>query len=144
LGGLSSGATVNVTVLTPVETWRQVNFGTTANTGQFADGADFDGDSLTNLLEYAFATDPKAATPSPHSIALNVGTLDFLYPKNKTATDVTYTVEWSDTLGNDWSTAGVGAPVILGDNGTTQQIKVSVPYTAGVTRRFIRLKVTRP
>ena len=144
LGGLSSGATVNVTVLTPVETWRQANFGTSTNTGQFADGSDFDGDSLTNLLEYAFATDPKASTSYPHSIALNVGTLDFLYPKNKTATDVTYTVEWSDTLGNDWSTAGVGAPIVLGDNGTIQQIKVSVPYTAGVPRRFLRLKVTRP
>jgi hyaluronate lyase len=144
LGGLSSGATVNVTVLTPVETWRQSNFGTTANTGQSADSADFDGDGLTNLLEYAFATDPKVSTSAPHSVALTVGTLDFVYPKNKTATDVTYSVEWSDTLGNDWSTAGVGAPVVLGDNGTTQQIKVSVPYTEGVTRRFIRLKVTRP
>jgi hypothetical protein len=144
LGGLSSGATVNVTVLTPVETWRQANFGTSTNTGQFADGSDFDGDSLTNLLEYAFATDPKASTSYPHSFALNVGTLDFLYPKNKTATDLTYTVEWSDTLGNDWSTAGVGAPIVLGDNGTIQQIKVSVPYTAGVPRRFLRLKVTRP
>jgi hypothetical protein len=139
LGGLSSGATVNVTVLTPVETWRQANFGTSTNTGQFADGSDFDGDSLTNLLEYAFATDPKASTSYPHSFALNVGTLDFLYPKNKTATDLTYTVEWSDTLGNDWSTAGVGAPIVLGDNGTIQQIKVSVPYTAGVPRRFRRL-----
>ena len=54
------------------------------------------------------------------------------------------TVEWSDTLANDWSTSGVGAPTILSDNGTTQQIKVTVPAGSGVMRRFVHLKVTRP
>ena len=43
----------------------------------------------------------------------------------------TYLVEWSDTLGNDWSTVGVSAPTILSDNGTTQQIKLTVPAGGG-------------
>ena len=55
-----------------------------------------------------------------------------------------FIVEWSDTLGNDWSTTGVSAPTILSDNGTTQQIKVTVPAGSGVARRFVHLKVTRP
>ena len=67
-----------------------------------------------------------------------------IYPKNKSAIDFTYLVEWSDTLSNNWSTTGVSAPAILSDNGTTQQIKVTVPAGPGVTKRFVRLKVTRP
>jgi hypothetical protein len=57
---------------------------------------------------------------------------------------VTFIVEWSDTLGNDWSTTGVSAPTILSDNGTTQQVRVTVPFGSGVERRFLRLQVTRP
>ena len=61
--------------------------------------------------------------------------------KNKSATDVTYTVEWTDNL-TTWSTAGVTSS-LLSDNGTTQQIKATVPAGAN-GRRFVRLKVTRP
>ena len=143
-GGQSASATVNIAVLTPVETWWQQNFGTTDNTGLNAGTADKDNDGTTNLLEYAFATDPNTITQLSYSVTQGSSTLDFVYTKNKAATDVTFALEWSDTLANDWSTAGVAAPVILSDNGTTQQIKVTVPYGGGVGRRFVRLKVTRP
>jgi hypothetical protein len=143
-GGQSASATVNIAVLTPVETWWQQNLGTTNATGLNADTADKDNDGTPNLLEYAFATDPNTSNPLSYSATQGGSTLDFVYTKNKAATDVTYTLEWSDTLANDWSTAGVAAPVILSDNGTTQQIKVTVPYGTGVGRRFVRLKVTRP
>ncbi len=143
-GGQNASATVNIAVLTPVETWWQQNFGTTNNTGLNADTADKDNDGTPNLLEYAFATDPNTSNPFSYSATQSASTLDFVYTKNKAATDVTYALEWSDTLANDWSTAGVAAPVILSDNGTTQQIKVTVPYDGGVGRRFVRLKVTRP
>jgi hypothetical protein len=46
-------------------------------------------------------------------------------------------------MSGSWSTAGVSAPVILSDNGTTQQIQVTVPSGSGVVRRFVRLQVTR-
>lgn len=143
-GGQSASATVNIAVLSPVETWWQQNFGTTNNTGLNADTADKDNDGTPNLLEYAFATDPNTSNLSSYSATLSGSTLDFVYTKNKAATDVIYSLEWSDTLANDWSTAGVAAPIILSDNGTTQQIKVTVPYDGGVGRRFVRLKVTRP
>ena len=80
----------------------------------------------------------------PAATAKNGNVLDFVYTKNKSATDVTFTVEWSTTLGNDWSTTGVSAPTILSDSGTTPQIKVTVPSGSGVARRFVWLKVTRP
>jgi len=82
--------------------------------------------------------------PSACSLTLGAGTLDFVYTKNKAATDLTYSVQWSATLGDDWSTAGVGAPTVLSENGSTQQIKVGVPFTPELGRRFVRLKVTTP
>ncbi len=69
--------------------------------------------------------------------------MNFIFTNNKSATDVTFIVEWSDTLnGTDWST-GVGVPTVYSDNVVTQQINVTVPAGSGVTRRFVHLKVTK-
>jgi hypothetical protein len=87
---------------------------------------------------------PAANDVVPQTATKSASTIDFVYTKNKSATDVTYIVEWSDTLFNDWSTSGVSAPTILSDNGISQQLKVTVPAGSGVTKRFVHLKVTRP
>lgn len=127
---------------TPLQTWRQQHFGTAANSGNAADGFDPDHDGVLNLLEYGTNMTPTANDPVPHSATKTGTNLEYTYTKNKAATDVTFTVEWSDDL-TTWSTAAVSAPTILSDNGVTQQIKVTVP--AGVNgRRFVHLKVTRP
>lgn len=136
--------TVTGTAMPPIEIWRQTNFGTQANTGSGLDTADTDSDGVKNLLEYATAMNPASNDQVPLSATKAGSTLEFIYTKNKAATDITYTVEWSDTLGNDWSTAGVSAPTVLSDNGTTQQLKVTVPAESGVAKRFVRLKVTLP
>ena len=106
--------------------------------------ADPDHDGVPNLLEYATKMNPAANDVVPQSATKNGGTLDFVYTKNKAATDITYVVEWSDTLLNDWSTIGVSSPTVLSDNGVTQQIKVTVPAGSGVMRRFVHLKTSRP
>ena len=50
-----------VTVVgTSRETWRFDRFGTTANSGDAADGADPDSDAWLNGQEYVLGTDPKA------------------------------------------------------------------------------------
>jgi hypothetical protein len=131
-------------ITTPIEQWRFANFGSILNTGAGLDTADTDGDGVSNLIEYATKMNPARNDIVPQTITKSASTLDFVYTKNKAATDVTYTVEWSDTLLNDWSTTGVSAATILSDNGVTQQIKVAVPAGSGVMRRFVRLKVTRP
>ncbi len=138
-----TGNDVTLTLITsPIEQWRYTNFGSQLNTGPGLDTLDGDNDGSTNLLEYATKMNPAANDPVPQSVTKNGSVLDFIYTKNKSATDVTFSVEWSDTLGNDWSTSGVTAPTILSDTGTTQQIKALVPATVG--RRFVHLKVTRP
>ena len=42
----------------PLETWRQDNFGTISDSGDAADDADPDGDGVTNINEYTAGTDP--------------------------------------------------------------------------------------
>ena len=49
-------------VASPLETWRQDNFGTTSNEGDAADDADPDQDGVTNLNEYTAGTDPNSST----------------------------------------------------------------------------------
>lgn len=51
---------------TPLETWRQTWFGTTAPTGNAANDADPDHDGIANLLEYAISgSNPTVPSPAP-------------------------------------------------------------------------------
>jgi autotransporter-associated beta strand protein len=105
--------------------------------------ADTDSDGVSNLMEYATRMNGNASDAVPMSATKNGANLEFVYTRNKAATDVSFVVEWSDTLGNDWSTVGVTQSLVAGsDNGVTQQWKATMP--AGSSRRFTRLKVTRP
>jgi autotransporter-associated beta strand protein len=141
-----TGNDIVLTLITSaVEQWRFSHFGSMLNTGTSLDSADSDGDGVTNLMEYATRMNPNTNDVTPQSVTKTGSTIDFIYTKNKAATDVTYIVEWSDELNApSWSTNGVSAPTVLSDNGTTQQIKVTVPAGGGITRRFVHLKVTRP
>jgi hypothetical protein len=44
--------------LSELATWREQNFGTTANDGLASDGGDADGDGMLNIDEYIAGTDP--------------------------------------------------------------------------------------
>ena len=138
LGG--DGNDVALVALTSLEKWRLQHFGSIAGAANQADTADLDGDGYSNLLEYATAMNPSANDIVPMSSGVAGGVLEFIYTKSKAATDVSYVVEWSDDL-STWNTSGVTSSV-LNDGATTQQIKALVP--AGVNRRFVHLKVTKP
>jgi autotransporter-associated beta strand protein len=135
---ITTGSLVITLVAWPaIETWRYQNFGTRTA----SDTADPDHDGTVNLLEYATAMNPNTSDNLPTAATRTASSIEFIYTKNKAATDVTFTVEWSDTLGNNWSSVGVVSSVLT-DGVTTQQMKATVP--AGVARRFVRLKVSRP
>ncbi len=139
-----TGNDVTVTLATPVEAWRFQVFGTITNTGLNSDTSDKDADGTSNLLEYAMATNPNIADSIPFNIEESDGSLSLIYTKNSSATDITFTVEWSENL-TTWSTSAVTQALVPdSDNGITQQIKASVPYGTQLSRRFLRLKVTRP
>ncbi len=129
-------------IASPLEQWRFANFGSMLNTGIGLDTADNDGDGTSNLMEYGTKMNPARHDTAPISATKNGSAIEFVYTRNKAATDVTFTVEWSDTLANDWSSVGVTSSV-LSDNGTTQQIKAIVPVGGGIPGKFVRLHVSR-
>jgi hypothetical protein len=138
-------AQANLNALSAIESWRQTYFGTTSNSGNAADGFDFDRDGLANLLEWATNLNPTTSSTSPAVLAPNGAGLEFTYPRSVTALNAgaVFNVEWSDTLpGGSWSTAGV-IQAILSDNGTVQQVKATLPAGSG-GKRFVRLRVTSP
>ncbi|HWD21439.1 MAG TPA: DUF5060 domain-containing protein, partial [Verrucomicrobiae bacterium] len=90
----ASDAVGATTGLAPVDLWRQTNFGRTLNAGSAADGADPDHDGLPNLVEYAFASDPLAASPNPLTAVVTNGqwAVSFRRPHPAPA-DIHYIIE---------------------------------------------------
>jgi autotransporter-associated beta strand protein len=123
-----------LTALTNIEKWRHLNFQTTLNAQDAADLADPDQDGVVNLLEYATGSSPNARNPSPGTMLKQGSVLTFSYVRNPSATDVVYSVEWSDSLQSAWSTSGV----VITEQGNV----VTATIPASVPRRFVRLKVT--
>jgi hypothetical protein len=164
---VAATATVTINVVTPLQAWRQTYFGTTAATGLAADTADYDGDGLSNLLEYALGTDPTLADGDQGSDALPIGVTAAANPLlsdrlalsfNLSAanpTDITYTVQATSDLvhwSNVASKTGAGAWTWLGGgtshivvtlSGTQSNVQVGdlVPL-AGNPRRMMRLQIT--
>lgn len=124
----ASGGTLSLTVMTPQESWRLTNFGTTANSGNAADSADPDGDGMTNAQEYIAGTDPKNAGSALRvsGIAFSANDVVVSFP---TVAGKTYRLEYSGTLQNgSWRTvqdniAGTGGVVQLTDAGAAAQGK---------------------
>ena len=92
----SASVEAAATTWTAQQAWRYQYFGTTANTGNAADSADPDADSLYNAAEYAADTDPTVFTLTP------------LEPFLLTTTTLNYTQTF-DTL------ATSGSPFWLND-----------------------------
>lgn len=138
--GSPSAATVTIAD-TPVDNWRVTNFGSDANTPSLAgDGADFDGDGLKNLAEYAMGKNPKVAN-APQAPANESGMLSLTYTRNLAATDVTLTPQWSDDLGA-WNTSSI-TEEILSEVGNIRTVKAKVAIGAN-PKKFLRMQATRP
>jgi hypothetical protein len=138
-----TAVTLTITDATPapagIAAWRVLHFGASENVGPAADTADPDGDGVSNLLEYALATDPLAPsaqpplqatlTPSlPHSLRLT-----FL----RARPELTYEVQSSSDL-VAWQTLATNP----GGVSLTEPVTVadSVPVSTA-PRRFLRLRV---
>lgn len=138
--------TLTVTVLSQLDAWRQTHFGIVSNTGNADDDADPDHDGLANLLEFATGHLPDSPDGSITTLTKTGSTLDFTYRRSHAAIadGFTFTVEWSDTLGNDWSAQQVTHQFIPGtDNGISELWKASLP-AGSATKRFFRLKTAKP
>jgi hypothetical protein len=117
-----------------LQTWRQLHFGTSYNSGNAANDFDFDHDGLSNLVEYAFSLDPVTAGPLdlPASLAGPDFVLDFNQPL--VIPCVRVGAEFSTSL-----TAGTWTPLTDLGTGTHHRFVLSA---AAHPRAFLRVTVT--
>jgi hypothetical protein len=133
--------------LTPLEVWRNTNFGNPSNVGAGADTANPEGDGVPNLIKYALGLNPStpvSGSQLPVASILPAGGQDYLtLTVNRTAqaTDVTYVVEVSGDL-MMWS-SGPSFTVTISNVSTQLIVRDNTPM-ASATSRFIRLHVSDP
>jgi glycosidase len=150
--GATDGADMTFVTRTPVEQWRQANFGTIdPNDPVAGNNADPDHDGIINLLEYAFGMNPNAADPS---LAPAVGRtavsgtqyLTITFRQLHSANGITYTVQESPDLAA-WSPIDPNANLVSGpidqfDGTDLYTIRGNIPLTS--PSAFLRLQITVP
>jgi hypothetical protein len=144
--------TATVTSMSPLQAWRQQNFGTQENTGNAADDADPDLDGYSNRVEYGTGTSPTAQNSHPLQMSMNGGQFVLQFNRWPNRTDATLVLEsLSDLAGTPTSVARSqnGAPFIalapglqISESGTGP---VTVTATVDVApqnpHQFFRIKV---
>ena len=136
-----SGTDAGVVTLSVADGWRLRYFNSTANAGIAADGADPDGDGISNLLERALGLDPTIASAGGlPKVSVDTATGHLVLTATRggpNATDFVFTGEASADL-LTWTTNNV---TVLVNNATSYQIRDDGPASP---RRFLRLRVTQP
>lgn len=124
--------------------WQHIIWPGTSDLAISGPDRDPDQDGTANLLEWALHLDPAAPDHFQPVLLPGATEISFTYLRRKTAPgEATFQVEWSDTLADDWSTAGVVTSPVQSINATTESVHSIIPAaTAG--RRFIRVRVHRP
>ena len=141
-------------IVGPYGAWQMAHFNAAelANPAVGGDGADPDGDGITNLMEYALNLDPRTAGTQGMPIigSTVVGGSQYLtlsYRQVIGAADILYVPQVSGDLVNWNSGTGYLAPVSTtpSADGSTQTVVVrDLTPMNGTNRRFARLSVTRP
>jgi hypothetical protein len=137
---------LDTTTLTPLEIWRNTNFGNPSNVGAGADSASPSGDGVPNLIKYALGLSPNspvspAQLPSA-SIQTNAGQMYVTLTVNRAAdpTDVSPLVQVSGDL-LTWLS---GTNTVTLTNTPTQLVVQDTVPLSPTSPRFIRLTVTGP
>ena len=132
--------------------WRNLYFGSTANTGNGANDFDAEADNLKNLVEYALDGDPTksdASTISPTFSQDASGRLQITFNRFPAKNDINYIVEASSDL-STWSqlaistaggtTTNTSAHSVSESGSSTVQVTV-VDTIIPTTQRFLRLRI---
>lgn len=167
---VQGGQLVLVNTVSPMNAWRQSLFGNVVGAGLTANGSDFDGDGLSNLLEYALgrnpllnnSTDGVSNNPTGSTTEtdplLNDRLSIAVTQDTPAPTDITLEVQATNDLvnwtavarrinGGSWSWLGGGSPRIVSTaNGSRVTAKVGdiVAKDLSNTRRMMRVVVSQP
>ena len=140
-----AAADISSLSMTALERWRRSWFGTTNNSGDAADGFDFDSDGMVNVMEWAFGLNPTIPQASPLSGRRTPGTFQVNYRRSVSSVDAgaQFVVEWRDNAAEGgWSTNGVSQTVVS-DDGNMQSVEALIPLD-GAPQRFGRLRILSP
>jgi hypothetical protein len=138
---------LDLSVLTPIQQWRNDNFGNPSNVGAGANEADPAGDGVPNVVKYALGLDP--FTPvDPGQLAsagfqqvLGQNYLTLLANREADPPDVTLVAEVSSDL-QSWS-GGASNTTTLTNTATQIQILDNAPVGSG-SNQFMRLRFLPP
>ena len=131
--------TITVTVQEDYASWATRVIGSNSATNGMLNDAD--GDKLSNLLEYAFGSNPLAGTPSLLT-AFNSGGLFAINFTRSSNANVIFAVEVADDLSGPWTSDTIVVNM-QSDNGLIQQwTGYDNRPISGATKRFIRVRVT--
>ena len=135
---------LHVTYISPPP-WNAVALGTWEHWALVHDvtspTADPDNDGYENLMEYALGLDPATPDRNALSLVINGNRLELTYTRPSAITDLTYQIEWANTLNATvWSTASITQQMIS-DTGSHRTFRAQL--LPGTNSRFVRLKVTR-
>jgi hypothetical protein len=160
-GDSPASGEASATTWTAAEAWRNQHFGQIENSGDAADGFDFDGDGVANLHERAFGTipnDPKSEN-RPTTGMVDIGGSQYLsitYRRlhegtgtsgiDYTVGGLVYCVEYDNDLVGPWSLGSVtqvGAAIDNGDGTESVTIRLNAPVVGPHTSQFIRLGISQ-
>jgi len=161
LGDSPASGEASATTWTAAEAWRNQHFGQIENSGDAADGFDFDGDGVANLHERAFGTipnDPKSEN-RPTTGMVDIGGSQYLsitYRRlhegtgtsgiDYTVGGLVYCVEYDNDLLSPWSLGSVtqvGVAIDNGDGTESVTIRLNAPVVGPHTSQFIRLGISQ-
>ena len=136
IGGSPATLTVNYRPELPLGSYARW---AAARTNVSTLAADLDSDGYNNLFEYATGLDPAVVNYGALPITIDNASLYITYIRPVAVTDVSYQVEWTDSLGSVWSSEGV-TQQILSDDGVTRTIRATLPK-GETSQRYARLKL---
>jgi hypothetical protein len=159
--GLQSTAVLTI-VEPPIDAWKLFYFGANANNSAIAgDSADPEQDGVVNLLDYAYAFNPLISNTNPFTASLTGNQFQLHFPRNTSASDITFIVQastdlitWSNLMtyaaASGWVTNTPGTAVAeSATNGVppNQYMNVTVTSSTNVTAnaadQFLRLEIHR-
>jgi hypothetical protein len=146
---VNNTVTNTVTTISPADSWRTQYFGSTNNSGAAADTHSYAGDGIANLVKYALGMDPTIpATNGLPEMKMTNSRLALTFNRQKSAIDIVYEVQAAgDLFGFSNATVLWSSASNAYGGGTNASEAVTIQDavdSATASRRFMRLKISRP